>query len=114
MVLVQRPFTQLGHEALPHAGRAARGQRVVIGIPVVEIAYDGDAFGIRSPHREVGAGLAVEFGEVRTKLFIQLGMVALVEQMKVKAGDERGFLSVGLLGRRLILRSRRFHSGVVS
>ena len=68
-----------------------------VGIPAVEVADHGDALGVRRPDREVSALLSVNLGQVRAELLEQPVVVAFVEQMKIVAGQQRGFL---LLGRR--------------
>ena len=54
--LVLRARPDAGHEQLPDAGGAERAHRVGPALPVVEVAGDPHAAGVRRPHRERGAG----------------------------------------------------------
>ena len=83
VVLVHRALAQPGEEGLPDARAFPRRHGVRVGIPAVEVADHRDALGIGRPHREVGARLAVEFGQVRAKLLEEPVVLAFVEQMKI-------------------------------
>ena len=93
--LYTAPLPETGDEALPNAGAAARVHGMGIGVPAVEVADHGNALGVGGPHAEVSALLAVEFGDVSAKLFEQAVVLALVEQMKIIAGQQGGTSAPG-------------------
>ena len=90
VVLVDRSLADAGDEALPDAGVAAGRHGVGVGVPAIEVADDGDALGVRRPDGEVGAGLAVNGDEMRAKLVVETVVAALVEEVEVHVGEERG------------------------
>ena len=75
-----------------------------VGVPAVEVADNGNAFGIGGPDREIGTGLAIVRDQVRAKLLVETVVAALVKEMEVHIGEERGTFEsqwwhVGLLVR---------------
>ena len=42
---------------------------------------------------------AIEFGDVRPELLVQLGVIALVEEVQIKAGDQTRALWFGIPGK---------------
>ena len=71
VVLVDRSLAEPANEALPHARVATRRHGVGVGVPAVEVAHHGEAFGVGRPDREVGALMAVDLGKVRAQLVIE-------------------------------------------
>src|SRR5690606_13815148 len=60
VILVALAARRARDEPFEDAGLVvARGERVTLAVPAVEIPDDGDEGGIRRPHREVHARLAV-------------------------------------------------------
>src|SRR5271165_126224 len=59
-----------------------------VGVPAIEIAHDGEALGIRRPDSEVRALVAIDLGDVRAQLFVELVVAALVKKMEVHAGEQ--------------------------
>ena len=57
--------------------------------PIVELADDGDVFGVGRPHREAHAGSAARFGEVRAERAVGFVERALVVQVEIGIGDLR-------------------------
>ena len=55
LVLVPGPFGQAGQKDLPDAGRSARAHRVAPAVPMVEVANDRNAGGVRCPDGEANA-----------------------------------------------------------
>ncbi|CAB4958041.1 unannotated protein [freshwater metagenome] len=90
LVLVGLAVADAGDEELPDAGRAERAHRVQAAVPAVELAYDGDRARVRRPHREGGAALAVELGDVRAELLPQRLVPALAHEVQVELADGRG------------------------
>src|ERR1019366_6326893 len=88
VVLVDRSLAESADEALPHARVALGRHGIGVGVPAVEVAHHGEAFGVGSPHREVGALMAVDLGEVRAQLVIQAVVLALVKQVEIEAGKQ--------------------------
>ena len=59
-VLVARAGVHARQEDLPDAALAAQPHRVAPAVPEIEVADDAHARGIRCPHREAGAGYAID------------------------------------------------------
>ncbi len=68
----------------------ARRHGMGVGVPAVEVADDGDALGVRGPDGEIGAGFAVDGDEMRAKLVVETVVAALVEEVEVHVGEQRG------------------------
>src|SRR5262249_29168406 len=83
-----------GDDPGPDARAGDRPQRVAVRVPAVPVADDGDAGGVRRPHREVGATL----DEMRAELLPQAEVRPLVEEVRVLRGQEaRVGLDAGVL-----------------
>ncbi len=85
--LVQLALGGAGDEALPHAAVRGLGQGVGLGVPLVELADDGDLADAGGPHGEGVAVPAVDGGPVGTHLLPAAVPVALGQQVKVVFGD---------------------------
>ncbi len=88
-VLVQRALPDVGGEALPDAGGAARREHRLAAVPAVPVADHRDGLGVRGPHREHGAGLAVDRSRMGAEPVLQRAVRALVEQEEVVVGQVR-------------------------
>ena len=53
-------------------------------MPLVEVADDADALGVRRPHREVGAGRRADLQRVRAEPLEGAVVAALAEQVQVE------------------------------
>src|SRR5690606_5233465 len=89
MVLVEVALADAGDEALPDPGAAARPERVRRAVPAVELAHDGDLFGVGRPDGEIGAGDAVDRELVRPEAAVEVEVAALVEEVDVVLGQQR-------------------------
>src|SRR5690348_6283689 len=58
-------------------------------VPRVEVADDGDRFRVRRPHCKPRSGDAVDLGDVRAELRVQLVELPLADQMEVEVADGR-------------------------
>ena len=58
-------------------------------VPMVEIADDADALGVRRPDGEAGAVNAVNHAELRAELVVNFPLVALAEEKQIRFA-ERG------------------------
>ena len=80
-------------EDLPDAGGAQRPHRVGAGLPVVEVAGDLDAAGVRRPDRERdaldGAARGVVAPDVRAEHLPEPLVPALADQVLVELADRR-------------------------
>jgi hypothetical protein len=59
-------------------------------IPIVEITDDTHPLRIRGPHRKASALHAILRQNVRAELLINVVMIALTEQVKIKIGKVGG------------------------
>ena len=57
-------------------------------IPMVEVADDADALGVRRPDRKVHTGDAVNGRAMRSELLPRAIVGALAEQMEVEIGED--------------------------
>src|SRR5688572_11426830 len=79
VIAVQGGFPNLRNGTRPDAGGSAR-KEVGIGIPVVEVGSDGDAFGVGRPDGKMDF---VAVAQVGAKLLKQPIMRALVKEVQV-------------------------------
>ena len=89
VVFVHRARAQLGDESFPDAGAAGHAQGMAGLVPGIELADDRDRVGVRRPHREVGAALAIDGGRVRAQFLVEPVVIALVEQVEIVVAQER-------------------------
>ena len=59
-------------------------------VPVVEIADDAHAAGVRRPDGEVRAPHAIDFAELRAELLVAAEQLPFAEQVQVEIGEQRG------------------------
>ena len=71
---IKLPGVRPGDKQLPDAGFTAQAHRVAATVPVVELADNGDALGVRCPHGEPRAGNAVHGIGMGTQGFIRAKM----------------------------------------
>ena len=112
--LVVGAVADVRDEQLPHAGGAERAHRVGAAVPVVEVAGDADALGVRRPDRERRAGHrageAVVRARVRAEDRPQLLVAALADQVQVDLAERRQE-AVRVVGRRARAVVRRPRAG---
>ena len=89
VVLVGRSLAQAGDENLPDAAIAA-AHGMAADVPVVELAGDGDAFGVGRPHGEAHAGDAIGRVDVRAEGVPGFVERALGVQVEIGIGDSAG------------------------
>ena len=58
-------------------------------VPVVEIADDADALGVRRPDGETRAGNAVNHAQLRAELLVNFPLVALAEEEQIRFAQRR-------------------------
>ena len=85
VVLVDRPFREIGNETFPQSRLAAQLELVALGIPIVEVADDAHVNRIRRPDAKRDAARH----DVRAEFLPQLEMRPFVEEMKVPIGEKR-------------------------
>ncbi len=92
---------QAGDEELPHACAAHVAHRVGDAVPAVEVADHANRLGVRSPHREGGAGGRTEHtdvvAEMRAEDVPQAFVPALADEVQVEFA-EGGQVTVGVVG----------------
>ena len=59
------------------------------GHPAVEIAHNGNCFGVRRPHAEHRARLAILLFQVAAKVAVGFKVIALMEQVNWQIGRLR-------------------------
>src|SRR5262249_54490646 len=87
-IFVQRAGTDVGHEALPDAGGAARVEVERAVLPVIEVADDADLAGVGGPDGEVRAGDAILRAGVSTEFFVEPVVFAFAEEVEVEVGEK--------------------------
>ena len=96
-------------EAFPDARRLARLQRAGAWVPVVEVTDHAHLVGVRRPDGEERAVLH----QVRPQLFVQVAMRALVEEVEVERGKQRGADHPGATRSRIPRSGMRTQSGLL-
>ena len=86
---VMRALPHAGDENFPHAGRAQQPHGMKAPVPIVEIAHDADALGIRRPDGEAGAVHAVNRAQLRAELLVNFPLVALAEEEQIRFAQRR-------------------------
>src|SRR5205823_1228644 len=89
VILVLRPLADARDEAIPDPRALARGERMGVLVPAVEVADDVDALGVRRPDRVERAGDAVHRAGVRSELLVETVVRAFVEEVEVVLREER-------------------------
>src|SRR5262249_44765675 len=82
--LVPTPLAETRDEQLPEAGAGVAAHRVPPPIPLVEVAHDAHAAGVRRPDGEHDTPNAVQLGLVPAELLVGLVVRALAEQQTVE------------------------------
>lgn len=88
--LVQQTFVKLWHEEFPDARVLKLAHRVLAPVPVVEIADDTHAGGLRRPNGERHTFRSTVFGYMRAKLFVDLFVTTFAEEMQIDIAKRRG------------------------
>ncbi len=96
LVFVVGAMLDAGEEDLPHAGFDTLAHGMAAAVPLVEVADHADAHGVRRPHREGGAGDAVDGRQVRAEAIVEAAMAALRQQIDVEVAED-GWKAVGVL-----------------
>jgi hypothetical protein len=78
-----------GNENFPDARRAEQPHRVKASVPIVKIADDADALGVRRPHGKTGAVNAVNRAQLRAELVINFPLVAFAKQKQIGFAQRR-------------------------
>ena len=86
---VMRACADAGNENFPDAGGAEQPHGMEPPVPIVEIADDADALGVRRPDGKAGAGHAVSRAQLRAELFVNFPLVALAEQKQIRFAERR-------------------------
>src|SRR5438270_2781714 len=82
-------------------------------IPPVEIADDVYFARRRSPHAEGGSGLAAHVHHVRSQLFVNAVMAALVKQVEVLIRQEAEIVTSWSCGRHHRVHARKMRGGLI-
>ncbi len=96
------------HKNFPEAV-AAHAHRVAAAIPVVEVADDADAPGIRREHGEAHSCHALKDHRVCAELVVKLQMVAFAKKVQVEVRQDRRE-AVGILDLDLAIAESRAHA----
>ena len=88
VVLVRRALAETGDEDFPDTAIAA-AHGMAAGVPIVELAGDGDTYGVGRPHGEANAGDAIGVCDVRAERAPRFMQRALGVQIEVGIGDPR-------------------------
>src|SRR5271165_5513897 len=94
--LVEVTLLQPRDEDLPQSRSAARPHRMASAVPLVEVADDADALGIRRPHRKTDAFSTRMLDHARAELLIEPEVRAFTEEMQIKICKD-GRIAVGIL-----------------
>ena len=77
------------NEHFPNTGSTEHAHRVIAAVPTVEITDDGNAAGRRRPNRKRNPANTVDFAYVRTELFVNAVVIALVNQIQIAFRNRR-------------------------
>src|SRR5258705_11870224 len=81
MELVGFPLTNMWYKNFPYTGISHRVYGMARLVPAVKTSCQIHALRVRSPHREVRSGDAVDDAMLRAHLLVQLEVAAFVEQV---------------------------------
>ena len=81
---------EAGNEKLPDAAGGVQLQRMAAAVPVVEVADDADAPGVRRPDGEVRAADAIDLADLGPELLVTAEQLPFAEQVQVEIGQRRG------------------------
>jgi hypothetical protein len=69
-----------GNENFPDTGRPHRAHLMIMPVPVVEVAHDTDALGVRRPNGKARSRHAIHRAQLRAQFIVQLAVVAFAEE----------------------------------
>ncbi len=58
-------------------------------VPIIEIADDADALGVRRPDGETGSGEAIDDAQLRAEFVIDAALIALAEEIQIRFAERR-------------------------
>lgn len=82
-------FAKFGNEELPDAGRTAKAHRIDAAVPMIEIADDADAAGIRRPNGKMNAGDTIDSFHVGAEFFVGVVMAAFAHEIKIELREKK-------------------------
>ena len=86
---VMGPFCDAWDKDFPDPGFDPFSHRMASAIPAVEITYDADALGVGTPNGKSCAGVPVDLGQMSAEFFVDIVVVALLEEVHVQLTENR-------------------------
>ncbi len=81
-------LAEFRNKNFPNAGIPNHAHRVAPTVPAVEIADNGNAFGIRGPNGKLDTAKSLMTDDVRSEFFIQFVMGSVFDQVAIEIGQD--------------------------